>query len=84
MMVLLLHVVIALSGLISSTLLYLDPTKKKLFVTYSLVGATFATGFYLVLKNPSHLVSSCVMGLIYLGVSLAAIFSAKSKLATTN
>lgn len=80
-MILLLHILVALSSLIFSTLLFFYPTKLKLRVSYSLVVLTLTSGVYLVINSHSNLVQSCVSGLIYIGVVSVAIVSARRKLA---
>ena len=81
-MVLLLHIVIALTSLVYTTYLYISPSKTKLRLSYILVASTVATGTYLTLINLSHLVSTCITGLIYLGIVSVAIVSARHKLAS--
>ena len=80
-MLIVLHVVIALVSCGYTSYVYLSPSKKKLNGVYGLVVATLITGSYLVLAKPSHMVQSCMMGLIYIGFVTAVIFSTRHKLA---
>lgn len=80
-MLVLTHILIAISSLVVTTLAFFVPTKTKLNITYALVGLTFLSGTLLVLSMPSHLVSSCISGLLYLGIVLAGIFAARYRLA---
>lgn len=80
-MMLLLHILIALSSIILSGLAYVRPSQQRLTASYGLVAATLATGTYLVVAQPTHLASACISGLIYLGVVGATIAAARFKLA---
>jgi hypothetical protein len=80
-MILLLHIVIALSSIALSGFAYARPTQGKLRGTYTLVVATLATGTYLVIAQPAHMASACVSGLTYLAVVGVAIGAAQRKLA---
>lgn len=83
-MLLLAHVIIALSSLVLTGLAYIRPTQEKLRVSYALVGLTLASGTVLVITTHSPLLSSCVTGLVYLGIVLSGIIATRHKLATDN
>lgn len=85
-MMLLLHIVIAFSGMVFTAYTYLAPSKRKLRASYAFAAATLATGTYLLVISPSHLVEACVMGLIYFAIVGAGVYLAQHKLAyqTTN
>jgi hypothetical protein len=78
---LLLHIIIALSGIIFSGLAYVRPSRQRLTTSYGLVVATLATGTYLVVVQPAHLASACVSGLVYLSVVGTMVTAARFKLA---
>lgn len=80
-MILLIHIIIALSSIVGSTVTFLRPSKGKLRFTYFLTLLTVATGTYLVWSTHSPLLSSCEAGLIYLGVVFSGVFGAQRKLA---
>lgn len=80
-MVLTFHILVALVSLLSAGFMYFYPTKTRLKVTLFLATATLASGSYLIVSTPSHLLQSCVMGLIYLGVLVYAVVSARQKIA---
>lgn len=80
-MILILHIFVALTSIISSTVAYLSPTKTKLRTTYGLIALTLASGTYLVWSTHSPLVTSCITGLLYLGVVLSGVVAASRKLA---
>ena len=79
-MVLPFHIIVALTSVVYTAYVFTRPSKHKLNIAFLLVGATLASGTYLVLVNSSNLVSACVTGLIYLGFVLPAIVSARHKL----
>ena len=80
-MILLIHIIVALSSIIASTASFLRPSKAKLRLTYGLTLLTLATGTYLVWSTHSPLLSSCITGLLYLGVVLSGVLAAWRKLA---
>ena len=81
-MILLFHIVIALSSLVSTGLAFFYPSRAKLQVSYALVAMTLFTGFYLVISKPAHMTQTCAEGLVYLAVVAFGIISARHKLAT--
>ena len=82
-MLVLLHVMVALTSIIYSAYVFLSPSKSRLQVSYGLVAATLTSGTYLVLSTHSPMLQACMMGLIYTGGVLAAIVSARHKLGST-
>lgn len=80
-MLLLLHIIIALSGLVAATSAVIRPSQNKLNFSYGLVTATIISGTALVIVNHAQILSSCITGLVYIGVSLALILSAQRRLA---
>jgi hypothetical protein len=79
-MILILHITIALAGLALAAASLISPSQNRLRATYALVALTFASGFYLVARQPAHLAQVCTEGLIYLGVVLGTSFAAQRKL----
>jgi hypothetical protein len=80
-MIILLHIVIAISSMVYSTLLFRFPSKRNFNISYGLIGATLASGTYLAISLHSSLVSSCVTGVIYLSVVSAGVGFARFGLA---
>ncbi len=80
-MVVLVHVLIALLSVGCATYAFLSPSKMKLRVNYLLVAMTLASGTYLLMLKPSHMVQSCMMGLVYIGFVTFTIVAARRKLA---
>jgi prepilin signal peptidase PulO-like enzyme (type II secretory pathway) len=80
-MVVLLHVLIALSSIAYTTYLYFSPSRRKFYTSYGLIAATLISGAYLVISTHSPLLSSCATGLVYLSLVAFGLFTASSKLA---
>ena len=80
-MILITHIIIALSGLVITTIAYMRPSSRLLRAAYVAVGLTFATGFYLVAMAPAHMLQACTSGLMYLGVVSVGIMATRAKLA---
>ncbi len=78
---LLIHIIIAIASLIYSGYVFLKPSKRGVNIAYGLVAATITTGTYLVVLMPSHMVSACISGLIYLALVSVGIIFANRKLA---
>ncbi len=79
--VLILHIIIALSTVGISGMSLLRPTQSKINSSIIFTVATFVTGGYLVVINPSHLVSACISGLVFIGVVGVLLLGAHNKLA---
>lgn len=67
-MILLAHILIALSSIVCASLAIFRPSRATLRTSYALVGATFASGFYLVWSAPAHMMEACTSGIIYLAL----------------
>jgi hypothetical protein len=80
-MIVLLHVTVALLSVAFATVVYIKPSKNKFYFSYVLVALTIISGTFLIIKSPSHMVQSCIMGIAYVGVVLATLVLAKKKLA---
>jgi hypothetical protein len=77
---LIVHILVALTSLIVAGLNAFFPSLKKLRLTYGLVFATLGTGTYLIVTTPSHMLTTCMEGLIYIGVVTTAIVYSTNKL----
>ena len=82
-MIVLLHVSIALLSVGFTTLTAVRPSLAKLRASYGLIGATLASGTYLVVSTHSPLLSSCVTGLVYITAMTAGILVTHTRLAKT-
>lgn len=85
-MILILHIVIALSSLIFASVLLAHPSQTKLNINYGFIAATIATGTYLIVTMHVNMLSTCATGLTYLAVVAVLSALAQRKLArqTTN
>ncbi len=79
-MVLIGHIILALSGLVYSTLLFVKPSQTRLNITYGLATGTLISGIYLIVSLRSHILQSCIVGVLYLGIVTLGIVSARRKL----
>jgi hypothetical protein len=82
-MLLITHIVIAITSVAYTTLLLIRPTQTKLYTSYALVGATLASGIYLTVVNPASMLRTCTTGLVYVVIVTAGIALARKKLAIT-
>ena len=81
MIIVLLHVIIAITSIAFTTVTFFVPSKAKLHIASGLLIATLTSGTYLVVSTHSRLLEACMMGLLYsLGVSYG-IYAAQRKLA---
>lgn len=71
-MIILIHVIIALTSIVLATVTFVNPSIKKLATSYGFIVATIGTGTYLILVSSSHILQSCLTGLTYLGVVTVA------------
>ena len=81
-MIILLHVIIALSSIGLTSYAYFRPSKSKLGFAYGSIAATIASGLFLVWSEPAHMMQACMSGLAYLGIVSVGIVAAHAKLAT--
>lgn len=72
-MILLIHVIIALTSIASTTYLAFSPSRAKFYASYVLIGLTLATGTYLVISLHAPMLKTCLSGLAYLAVALAGV-----------
>jgi hypothetical protein len=79
-MVVLLHVIIALSSIALSSYLYFKPIKKVMKASYGLIAGTVLSGSYLIITRPTHMLETCTVGLVYLAIVVAATLATQAKL----
>lgn len=78
---LIIHIIIALSSLIIAGYNSFSPSVKKLRLTYGFVLATLGTGSYLIITTPTHILTTCMEGLVYIFIVTLAVVYSKHKLA---
>lgn len=83
-MVLILHIIFALSGVIFATYLLFRPTKKIVTASNSTAALTFVSGTYLVLSTQSNILKACLTGIAYFSFVLVATYFANNKIKSTN
>jgi hypothetical protein len=79
-MLVVLHVLTALSSLIYTGYVYFSPSKSKIYGAYAFIAATLLTGGVLTYASHVPLLSVCMTGLLYLGAAGAGILAAHRKL----
>ena len=79
-MILLIHITIALASLAYTSYVIFRPSAALLRGSYALIAATLATGTYLVIQSPSHLLQACTSGLIYVCAVTALTVAARHRL----
>ena len=75
------HVSSAILSLLLSGLAVFYPSANKLKLSYGLVAATLASGFYLVFSSQTHILQVCISGLAYLAVAATILLVAQKRLA---
>ena len=75
------HILIALGGLAVAVIGLIKLSDTIIKLSYALTAATIATGTVLVILEPSSLIKSCLMGLLYLAAILVMTAVAKHRLA---
>ena len=80
-MILVAHVVIALTSMVYSALLFLSPSRRKFHINFGLIGLTLASGTYLVISTHSAMLSACMSGIAYLTIVTAGSLFAYRRLA---
>jgi hypothetical protein len=66
-MLVLTHVLIALTSVAFTTYLFVRPSQRKFYVNYGLIAATMASGTWLIIASHAPMLSSCLSGLTYIG-----------------
>jgi hypothetical protein len=79
-MLILIHILVALGGLMAAAAAWLRPSMAFIKVTASLTALTLLSGGALVVSHRAHLGPTCMSGLIYLAVVIPAAISAALRL----
>ena len=80
LMLILLHVILAISGLAYNSYLIFRPSKRKFYVSYVLVATTLVSGSYLVWSTHTPLRHVCVTGVAYLLFVTSTLIGANHRL----
>lgn len=81
-MLLMFHVLVAIGGLVITTIAWLRPKQQMISLCFGLLAATLASGTVLVVKLRAPLLSACLSGLLYTGFILIGISLARRRLAS--
>lgn len=81
-MLLVVHIIIALSSILAGAIIMVKPTQNRVILNYGLIGATLTTGTYLVFSTGAHLMQACVSGLVYTSIVTFFTLQARKKLAS--
>jgi CDP-diglyceride synthetase len=77
-MIVLIHILLALSSIILATSSLVISSKKTLLGAYGAIGLTLASGVYLSILNPAKLAQTCLSGITYIAlVTVITIFARK-------
>ena len=79
-MVLMLHITVALLGIILSTISLFAPTRTSLRSSYAAIAITVTTGAILTIQAPTHLIETCIVGLLYVAATLSATVTGQQRL----
>lgn len=80
-MLLLLHITVAILSVILGTFTFFNPSELKLKVNYFLIALTLISGTVLIFQNPSHLATTCLTGIAYVGIVSVETVVTQRKLA---
>jgi hypothetical protein len=80
-MLLILHIIVALTSLVFTGIVFISPSKPKMQISYTLVALTLISGGALILSKPAPITQTCISGLTYLAFVSVGIFFAQKKLA---
>jgi hypothetical protein len=81
-MILLSHILIALTSIGYTTYVFFAPSQNKLRISYALVALTIGSGTLLTISSHARILDACVSGLTYTGIVSVGILLAQRKLAT--
>lgn len=79
-MLIIIHVVLALSALILSVVANFMPSRDKLRVSYALAVGTLTSGVLLIVINHASLLRTCLSGILFFGVVSILNETARRKL----
>lgn len=79
-MLILIHVIIAITSIIIATVGFISPSLKKLVLSYGFILATVVSGTILLITVPSHILQSCLSGLSYLTIASIATIATHVRL----
>ena len=81
-MIILMHVIIALTSIVLSTVSAFTPSRGRIISSYVLIALTLATGTYLVISMHTPMLRACATGLVYLAIALSGVLVGQRRFAT--
>jgi hypothetical protein len=78
-MVILVHVILAISSLFLASFSYIHPSISKIRNSYILIGSTLISGTYLIFANQVNILRTCLTGLTFLAVTTFVTHQARLK-----
>jgi len=81
-MILILHIVIALTSIAYSTYTIVAPSPKKIRGNYLFLAGTWISGFFLVFQNHVSFGHLCLSGILYTGIVTMNMMLARKRLAS--
>jgi hypothetical protein len=79
-MIILTHILIAVSSMAYAAYMFAFPTKAKFGLSYTLVGLTTVSGVYLIVTTHTNMLQTCMTGLLFIGANLGGIMLARNRL----
>lgn len=83
-MLILLHVLIAITNLLVSFSLWFKPSAARIQASLYLLGGTLISGSYLIWSTHSSILSGCVSGLVFVSATAVSVLVGHRKLARDN
>lgn len=78
-MMIMLHVIIALTSLVVSVMGLVAASRRLVACAYGLIVATVATGCALLILEPSQMLHVCISGLVYVALATSVISAAQRR-----
>ena len=66
--IVLIHVIIALSSVALASFVFFKPSNNRLYASYGFILATIASGTFLIFTSSGSILKSCLTGLFYVMV----------------
>lgn len=80
-MALIIHIIIALTSIAFTTLLFARPSHTKFRANYGLIALTLISGTYLVVSTNAPMLKSCMTGLVYIALVTLGTIAARYRYA---
>jgi hypothetical protein len=81
LMLLVLHIISALSGIAMTSFSLISPSAQRLRISYWFVILTVVSGTVIIIKDHLSILSVCLSGLLYIGFTVSGLIAASHRLA---